>query len=332
MIPEQWYVVLESSEVRQKPVGVTRMGERLVFWRDEAGVPHCLRDRCAHRGAQLSAGTLMPNGHLQCPFHGLEYDPSGRVTVIPANGKATPVPERFRVLGYPTFEARDLVWIWWGDQPPLDLAPPHFFDDIGEGHSHSGMREVWDTHYSRAVENQLDVSHVPFVHYNTIGRGGRTLMDGPAVEWVGDSAFNVYVYPRVDDGTAPKRPDEVPVPHPSGFRLEFIFPNLWQNHFSDDLCIIAAFVPVDDAHTVIYVRSYQRFVRVPVVRNFVNWATMLFNRRVLHQDRRVVLTQRPLCTSLRVDEKLFQADRPIVEYRRRRKELIEATGDRGARS
>ena len=29
------------------------------------------------------------------------------------------------------------------------------------------------THYSRAIENQLDTVHVPFIHHNTIGRGGR---------------------------------------------------------------------------------------------------------------------------------------------------------------
>ena len=326
MIANQWYVVLESSQVRDKPVGVTRMGEKLVFWRDRQGSVHCLRDRCAHRGAQLSAGTVAPSGHLQCPFHGLEYDPSGRVTVIPANSRVAPVPERFRVDGYLAHEEHGFVWIWWGDGPPSNLAAPRFFDDIGEGFSCSGMREVWDTHYSRAVENQLDVSHVPIVHYNTIGRGGRTVIDGPAVEWVGDSAFNVYVYGRVDDGTPPKRPDEVPVPHPSGFRLEFIFPNLWQNHISDSVCIVAAFVPIDDAHTMIYLRFYQRFIRVPVLRDIVNRGAMLFNRRVLHQDRRVVLTQRPLRSALRTDEKLFQADRPIIEYRRRRQALIETEG------
>jgi phenylpropionate dioxygenase-like ring-hydroxylating dioxygenase large terminal subunit len=34
MIRNQCYVVLESKEVRKgKPVGVTRLGEKMVFWR-----------------------------------------------------------------------------------------------------------------------------------------------------------------------------------------------------------------------------------------------------------------------------------------------------------
>ena len=38
MIPNQWYVILESNEVKPgKPVGVTRMGEKLVLWRDSQG-------------------------------------------------------------------------------------------------------------------------------------------------------------------------------------------------------------------------------------------------------------------------------------------------------
>jgi hypothetical protein len=30
MIPRQWYVLLESKQVKDKPVGVTRMGEKLI--------------------------------------------------------------------------------------------------------------------------------------------------------------------------------------------------------------------------------------------------------------------------------------------------------------
>ena len=34
MIRNQWYVLMESKQVKDRPVGVTRMGEKLVFWRD----------------------------------------------------------------------------------------------------------------------------------------------------------------------------------------------------------------------------------------------------------------------------------------------------------
>jgi phenylpropionate dioxygenase-like ring-hydroxylating dioxygenase large terminal subunit len=321
MIPQQWYVVMDSDQVVDEPVGVTRMREKLVFWRDGTGKVSCLRDKCVHRGVQLSKGKVL-DGRLQCPFHGFEYDPSGRVTKIPANGQNTSVPERFKVHSYPTYEAHDFIWIWWGEEPPEDLKPPRFFDDIDDSFSYGQAHDPWEAHYSRVVENQLDVVHLPFVHHNTIGRGGRTLVDGPLVEWVADDMFYVYVFNRQDDGTPPRRPEELSKPD-TEFRLTFIFPNLWQNHISDQTRIVAAFVPVDEAHTLLYLRFYQNFVRVPLLRDVVNWLAMPFNLLIAHQDRRVVITQQPKPSGLKIGEKLIQGDRPIVEYRRRRQELLE---------
>lgn len=45
---------------------------------------------------------------------------------------------------------------------------------------------------------------------------------------------------------------------------------------------------------------------------------------ILGQEKRVVLKQQPKTTALDMKGKWFQADRPIVAYRRRRKELIRA--------
>jgi phenylpropionate dioxygenase-like ring-hydroxylating dioxygenase large terminal subunit len=318
-------VVLDSREVRGRPVGVTRMGEKLVFWRDAEGQVHCLRDQCAHRGVALSAGKVLPSGHLQCPFHGFEYDASGRVRVIPANSRKTPVPEQFRVQAYPTYEAHGFIWIWWGEEPPEDLQPPRFFEDLDGAFTYAQAIDPWETHYSRAIENQLDPIHLPFVHHNTIGRGNRTIVDGPVTRWVGDDMFYVYVRSRVDDGTPPLKPEEVDVSQ-SQVYLEFIFPNLWQNHISDDVRVVAAFVPVDEAHTLLYLRFYQKFLRVPLLRDLVNRAAMPFNLLVAHQDRRVVQTQVPKASGLAIGEKLVQGDRPIVEYRRRREELKRQQG------
>ena len=108
MIPNQWYAILDSKEVRSgKPVGVTRMGEKLVAWRDSKGQVTVMRDLCPHRGVALSAGELKGDC-IMCPFHGFEYDTSGRCTLIPANGRSTPVPKAFQVQAYPTHEAHGL--------------------------------------------------------------------------------------------------------------------------------------------------------------------------------------------------------------------------------
>jgi phenylpropionate dioxygenase-like ring-hydroxylating dioxygenase large terminal subunit len=331
MIPNQWYVVLDASQVRDAPVGVTRMGEKLVFWRDNDGQLSCLRDRCVHRGVELSKGRVVSNGRLQCPFHGFEYDPSGRVRKIPANGQQAPVPERFAVHGYPTYEDNDWIWIWWGEDPPADLQPPRYFDDIDDSFAYGQARDAWDAHYTRVIENQLDVVHLPFVHYNTIGKGCRTLVEGPGVLWRDEDLFEVYTYNKADDGSHPRTPSEVDAPRPGvDFKLEFLFPNLWENHISQDVRIVAAFVPVDDEHTLLYLRFYQRFLTLPVLGKIAAQLAMPMNLYIAHQDRRVVVTQQPKASGLTIGEKLVQGDRPIVEYRRRRQQLIDRALQAGA--
>ncbi len=48
---DQWHPVLASWEVAANPVGITRLGENIVVWRDAEGQVHALEDRCPHRGA-----------------------------------------------------------------------------------------------------------------------------------------------------------------------------------------------------------------------------------------------------------------------------------------
>jgi len=324
MIPNQWYAVLESSEVpRDKPVGVTRMGEKLVFWRDSRGQVICLRDFCPHRGVALSAGKIIGD-RIQCPFHGFEYDVSGKCIYVPANSQNQPAPKHMLAFGYPCQEAHGFIFIWWGENLP-DPAAPRFFDNLEDGFTYASAQDPWHTHYSRVIENQLDVAHVPFVHYNTIGRGNRTVVDGPLLVWEDSDKFTLYVFNRADDGSPPRKERELSAQGVT-FHLEFIFPNLWQNYISENVRVVAAFVPVDNEHTLLYLRFYQNFLKVPGINWLVNRLAMPYNLRIAHQDRRVVETQMPKRPYLKMGEKLIQADRPIIAYRRRREELISGNG------
>lgn len=316
MIPDQWFAVLDSKELpKKKPVGVTRMGEKLVFYRDTKGEPVCLFDRCCHRGAALSYGKVIGD-HVQCPFHGLEYDKTGKCVVIPANGKDEPVPERYRVNYYPAAEKHGFIWIWYGE--PREMYPEINFPEGLEDYSYSTLVDHWNTHYSRAIENQLDVVHLPFVHYNTIGRGNKTIVNGPHIE-SRDNRVYVWVRNEVDTGQTPLKPSEVDGEWPP--MLHFHFPNTWMNQISNGTRVVAAFVPVDDENTLMYVRLYQNSVKIPILKEIFNWFSKYGNRVILDQDRRVVQTQVPKPSSLKMDEVLLQGDRPIVAYRRRREEL-----------
>ena len=313
----QWFIVLESSEVRKTPVGVTRLGEKLVFWRNQAGELSCFRDPCIHRGAALSLGECIDD-HIRCPFHGLEFDSSGKCVVIPANSRSRPVPDNFTAFRYPTHEDHGFIWIFHGNGDPGG-SRPEFFSGL-DHHSNITRIDPWKAHYSRAIENQLDVAHLPFVHRRTIGRGGRTVADGPRLTWIHADRFRVDVYNRHDDGNPARFPDQTPVKPVDTQHLDFIFPNLWQNYLTDKLRIVAAFVPVDDENTLLYLRLYQKIITLPPLSTIFNLLFMPFNIRILHEDRRVVQTQVPKEGKLDGVEQLFPADMPIVQYRRRQSE------------
>lgn len=318
MIPNQWYIILESKELKRgKPLRVKRLNQDLALWRDEQGTACCIADRCCHRGASLSLGRIA-GGKLLCPFHGFAYDGNGRVTSIPANGRNAPVPETMHVTAYRTWEGFGFIWIWWGDESKV-TGKPFFFEELKD-FSYAGFCDPWPVHYTRAIENQLDVVHLPFVHRTTIGRGNKTLVNGPVVVREGE-LLTFYVNNIPDDGkTVPLKPAEIR-DYEKLFRLQFHYPNVWQNFISDKIRALAAFVPVDEENCLVYIRYYQRLIRLPLLRELMNWAGKISSIIILRQDKRVVITQQPKKSEFRMDERLIMGDKPIIEYRKHREEL-----------
>ena len=316
MIQNQWYGILETREIKgSKPVGVTRLGEKLVLWRNTDGTLNCISDQCCHRGAALHAGEII-HDTVRCPFHGFAYDASGKVVLIPANGSSVPVADRYRVRAFKVREQYGFVWLWNGDYSGEQPEVP-FFPYLRQGFTYGGFSETWPVHYTRAIENQLDVVHLPFVHGNSIGRGNKTVVNGPVVTWE-DNLMTFYVNNVLDDGTTkPLKPEEIP-DFEDLFSLQFQMPNMWQNRISKDIRIVAVFAPIDESNTRIYLRFYQRFMKAPILRQMVNGLSNISNKYILHQDRRVVLTQIPKKTELKMGENLIQGDAPIIEYRKRR--------------
>ena len=323
MIRNQWYAVLDSREVKAgQPVGVTRLGEKLVFWRDQNGQVVCMRELCPHIGARLSMGKVK-NGTLACPFHGFEYDPSGRCTYLPAYGRNGVIPKALKAGVYPTYESNDYIWVYWGESE-TQPEPPQFFESIDSSFSYGRFYQKWPVHYSRMAENQLDMTHLPFVHHDTIGRGNRTVVEGPLVT-LKDDLIHIWVFNRLDDGTPARKMEELtqPARHP---QLEFRFPNIWHNWIGDDVRITVAFVPVDDENCIMYGRFYQRFLKVPLIKGLVNLGGALSGHYIANQDRVIVSKQWPKKTDLKMGEKMMQSDRAILTYRQHRRKLQEAAG------
>jgi phenylpropionate dioxygenase-like ring-hydroxylating dioxygenase large terminal subunit len=321
MIFNQWYVILESKELKKnKPLRLKRLNEHLVLWRDKNNKVCCIADRCVHRGVSLSCGKII-DGMLECPFHGFIFDKSGKVRIIPANGKNAPVPESIKVKSYNTYENYGLIWIWWGDEDKM-TEEPFFFMELKD-FSYSGLKDEWGVHYSRAIENQLDVVHLPFVHKTTIGRGNRTLVNGPVVIRE-DELITFYVNNISDDGkTIALKPEEIPN-YKDLFRLQFHFPNIWQNFIAAKIRAFAAFVPVDEENTIIYIRYYQNIIKVPLLKQLMNWIGKISSIIILRQDKRVVITQLPKKSGLKINERLIMGDKPIIEYRKHRQKLMDS--------
>ena len=144
MVPEQWYAIYRSTRLTTKPIGLTRLGQKIVLWRDASGRAVCMPDRCCHRAAQLSRGRVR-EGCLECPYHGMRYDGDGCVVKVPALG-ARPVPAVLHLGPLPCREERGLIWLWhgkpraasdtaalppipWDDALDAELAPsPHAVD------------------------------------------------------------------------------------------------------------------------------------------------------------------------------------------------------------
>ena len=291
MIRNQWYAVLNSKEVpKNRLTGVKRLGEKLAFWRTDKNEIVCIADKCCHRGASISTGKLV-DGKAQCPFHGFQYDENGRVRLIPANGKAAPVPERYRVASYPAKDMYGFIWIFWGDNG-LSVSEPAFFEDLKQGFYYSEIRDHWPMHYTRCIENQMDVVHLPYVHHNTIGRGKQTVVYGPKVRWEGNE-LTWFVKNVVDDGTELAKSADEMGREEDLFTLKLIMPNIWHNIIADKVRIFAAFAPIDDENTMIYVRFYQSFMPIWGLRHIIGFAGNLSSRIILKQDKRVVVTQLP---------------------------------------
>ena len=162
-----WYPIGYRTSVTTEPVAVRLFAEDLVVWRPRDGAaPVAAVDRCPHRAARLSQGWL-DDGCLVCPYHGWEYDDTGRCTRIPAAEPGLPIPSRAVLTTVHAAERYGLVWLCIGDPsagiPDLPEAEAEGFTLIHE------LMETWRASAPRIIDNALDVSHVAFVHRDSVG-------------------------------------------------------------------------------------------------------------------------------------------------------------------
>ena len=103
-----WYVAGWSSEIDEEPRRVTILDEHIVMYRQSDNSIAALEDRCPHRQLPLSKG-IRVGDDLQCGYHGMTFDCSGRCVRIPGqdNIPATAYVERYACLLYTSPSPRD---------------------------------------------------------------------------------------------------------------------------------------------------------------------------------------------------------------------------------
>ena len=299
-----WWAVLDSKEVGTKPLGAKRFGREMVFWRNPKGEVIAQSDLCPHRGARLSSGSVV-DGCIQCPFHGFLFAEDGACTKVPAHPERR-IPRSLKTKTWAVREAHGFVWMWVDEtcEPASDLR---FFEDLDETWSVGGFEKTWNTHFTRCVENQLDYTHIAFVHEKTIGRFAGELVD-------------FEVASNLDEAT------EGAAPEPAWIRfgesagpdagIEWREPNIWINRITPTMQITVAFVPVDDTTTKLYLRNWQKQVTLPGLAWLWQQLSGWLNRKILEEDRAVVEDQLPRIARLESDERLVPSDRPILLYRK----------------
>src|SRR6266540_1389109 len=165
-IRNAWYVGAWDLEIGRNMLRRIILDEPVVFYRREDGTPVALEDRCCHRQAPLSMGKLIGD-IVKCPYHGLEFDQTGKCVKVPSQDK---IPPSAKVKSFPVIEKNHWIWIWLGDAAKADPAlieDFHWLDDPGWGFGGSYLHV--EANYLLLVENLLDTTHLPFLHPTSLG-------------------------------------------------------------------------------------------------------------------------------------------------------------------
>tara|TARA_R110002167_G_scaffold164963_2_gene361902 strand:- start:581 stop:1639 length:1059 start_codon:yes stop_codon:yes gene_type:complete len=158
-----WYPILPSWGVKNKPVGITRLGEKIAVWRSVDGQVHAISDSCPHRGARMSLG-WNKGDKLACWYHGIEVDKDGMVIDVPAVDHC-PMKGTKQNHSYPIKEIDGAIFAYFGDELNVEPIPLELPDElIKEEYSSFLCTAIWKVNYRYAIDNVMDPMHGAFLH------------------------------------------------------------------------------------------------------------------------------------------------------------------------
>jgi len=295
-----WYPVARVSEITDRPVATTLLGEAIALYRARDRVV-ALHDLCIHRGTPLSLGWV-DGDELTCAYHGWRYDATGACVRIPSLPPGRVIPPKARVTSYRVEERFDLVWVCLGTPAAPIPAFPEYEDP--------GYRALWTRHRLRAsaarvIENVMDFAHFPWVHPGILGDRSKPIYESTPARSEGNE-----IHYTVDDvQTNAIRTYRVSLP----FALHMHVRRRSGGDTERFNVLFFVGSPIADRETTFYFGHARNFALDQPDENFERQ-----DNEVIAQDKRMVEAQRPeeLPLDLSAELHLRGTDAAAVEYRR----------------
>jgi vanillate O-demethylase monooxygenase subunit len=189
-MPEQsfvantWYVAGFSEDFPvMKLTGQTIAAKPIVIWRSAEGQVVAFDGRCVHKRMPLKDGRLLPDGTVECAYHGFCFNASGKCVRIPSQPDGA-IPSRATLRPFPVIEQDGLVWIWPGNSEKIGVVKPPRTPEIGSGEWKSvhGDAMTVPANYRLLIENLLDITHFYPLHNGNVGDLAQSLLHIDIVE------------------------------------------------------------------------------------------------------------------------------------------------------
>lgn len=193
----RWYPVHAIEHVdKDKPHAIEIMGYYYVLWWDKNTSQWCAhKDECPHRLTSLSSGRLTEEGHLQCAFHGRQYDSQGHCVKDPWIKKTERLCNYPGLTNVPLKLNHGLFFLFVGDstlaeQVPLIELEPHTNPE-------NYLLSSWyvrdsDISYISLCENITDGAHLPFVHHGSASERSFATLFNIDIKQLGPHYFKSY--------------------------------------------------------------------------------------------------------------------------------------------
>jgi phenylpropionate dioxygenase-like ring-hydroxylating dioxygenase large terminal subunit len=300
----------KSSPAGNGPMAVRLLNEELVV-ANLNGELVAMRDRCPHRSAKLSGGTVVKN-HIQCPYHGWQYGADGACKVIPACPEG-PIPSKAKVEKFECQEKYGLIWIRLDSS--FDCTEIPYFSAAGDAKFKTIIQEPywWKSSAPRRWENFTDFSHFAFVHPNTLFDPNAAQPPLVPMDRVNGQFHFAYDTPKGMDVA------EISVIGKFTYTCSMPFAiNLSSEKYSDGTTSVLFNVscPLSDTET----KNFFLFAREK--HDDSDWPHISFNNLVFAEDKPIIESQSP--AYIPDDEISVVTDKVSMQYRKWLRELESA--------